>query len=259
MNIIKRVVLPLIVLLVCCSISVLAVDVSSVNGIPTVSINDQPDVPFLSNLTFSSGDVVRFTNSGIISHEFIIPSDVSVLVPSYVNLVLSSVVIDVRGTFNNYGSIVRNTGSTTSSRAVTVSSGGVYNQFFGSTVKNVSGSSIFVASGGTLNIYGGSIEGVSYGVYNELGSVVNFINGTVIGGVPFFSLDSIIVDSGTISIDDGIAFVRGNFFDNVSVIITESLEWITQFVDGIVSNPIIFMFILVFAIGTGIGLVKRLV
>ena len=46
---------------------------------------------------------------------------------------------------------------------------------------------------------------------------------------------------------------------NVSLIVTECISWITSFVGAITSNPIIELFVLFGLIGTGIGLIGRLI
>lgn len=45
----------------------------------------------------------------------------------------------------------------------------------------------------------------------------------------------------------------------VTTIVTESIEWITLFVGGITSNPLILMFVLLLVAGMGVGLIRRLV
>lgn len=45
----------------------------------------------------------------------------------------------------------------------------------------------------------------------------------------------------------------------VTTIVTESIKWITLFVGGITSNPLILMFVLLLVVGMGVGLIRRLV
>lgn len=45
----------------------------------------------------------------------------------------------------------------------------------------------------------------------------------------------------------------------VSSIVTEAISWITSFVGAITANPLIELFVLFGLIGTGIGLIGRLI
>lgn len=45
----------------------------------------------------------------------------------------------------------------------------------------------------------------------------------------------------------------------VTSIVTECISWITSFVGAITSNPLIELFVLFGLIGTGIGLIGRLI
>ena len=49
-----------------------------------------------------------------------------------------------------------------------------------------------------------------------------------------------------------------DLLSNASNIVSSGLEWVTQVVNTITSNPLILMFALLGLVGLGIGLVKRL-
>lgn len=46
---------------------------------------------------------------------------------------------------------------------------------------------------------------------------------------------------------------------DVSLIVTESISWINSFVGAITGNPLIEMFVVVAFVGTGVGLIRRLI
>lgn len=46
---------------------------------------------------------------------------------------------------------------------------------------------------------------------------------------------------------------------DVSTIVNEAVGWITKFIGVITSNPLILLFVIFGFIGTGIGLIKRLI
>lgn len=45
----------------------------------------------------------------------------------------------------------------------------------------------------------------------------------------------------------------------VTAIVTASVGWIGQFVDSITDNPILLMFVIFGFIGTGVGLISRII
>lgn len=55
------------------------------------------------------------------------------------------------------------------------------------------------------------------------------------------------------------AVTMAGLLSNVSLIVTECISWITSFVGAITANPIIELFVLFGLLGTGIGLVGRLI
>lgn len=44
----------------------------------------------------------------------------------------------------------------------------------------------------------------------------------------------------------------------ITTIVTEATEWIGQFVQSITSNPLLLMFVIFGFIGTGVGLISRI-
>lgn len=45
----------------------------------------------------------------------------------------------------------------------------------------------------------------------------------------------------------------------VTLLVTESIEWITAFVGAITAQPLLLMFVIVSFVGLGVGLIKRLI
>lgn len=46
---------------------------------------------------------------------------------------------------------------------------------------------------------------------------------------------------------------------DVSALVTESVTWVGQFVDVIMANDLLELFVITAFVGTGIGLIKRLI
>lgn len=50
-----------------------------------------------------------------------------------------------------------------------------------------------------------------------------------------------------------------DILSQVSLLVTESIEWITAFVGAITSQPLLLMFVITSFVGLGVGLIKRLI
>lgn len=50
-----------------------------------------------------------------------------------------------------------------------------------------------------------------------------------------------------------------DILSQVTAFVTESIDWINAFVNVIVSQPLLLMFVIVSFVGLGVGLIKRLV
>lgn len=46
---------------------------------------------------------------------------------------------------------------------------------------------------------------------------------------------------------------------NVSLLVTEAISWINSYVGAITGNPLIELFVITAFIGTGVGLIRRLI
>lgn len=46
---------------------------------------------------------------------------------------------------------------------------------------------------------------------------------------------------------------------NVTLLVTEAIDWITAFVGVITGQPLLLMFVVVAFVGLGVGLIKRLI
>lgn len=47
--------------------------------------------------------------------------------------------------------------------------------------------------------------------------------------------------------------------DSVGLVVAEGLDWLTQTVTTVVGQPLLLMFVVVGLIGTGIGLMRRII
>lgn len=50
-----------------------------------------------------------------------------------------------------------------------------------------------------------------------------------------------------------------DILSNVTLFVTESIDWIDAFVGVIVAQPLLLMFVITSFVGLGVGLIKRLV
>lgn len=50
-----------------------------------------------------------------------------------------------------------------------------------------------------------------------------------------------------------------NILSNVTLVVTEAIKWIGQFVSVITDNPLLLMFVVVAFVGLGVGLISRLI
>lgn len=257
----KRILTPLfftIVSVVVLSCSAFADGESSV---PYISINNGTPIPWISSVTFESGDVVNITSSGLLTFTVDIPSGCTFNINPNVTISKSaSVPFNIRGTVNNYGSAIRSDGGGASTSAtMSVQSGGVLNCYYGSIIRDNSsnGSAVRVLTGGTVNVYNGSIIGVDYSIYNESGSFVNVFNGEFEGN--FLIPGNVNVQNGTLVTDPetGEITYKSNILSVVSDVISESISWITSFVSAITSNTILLVFVLVGFAFLGINLLRR--
>lgn len=55
------------------------------------------------------------------------------------------------------------------------------------------------------------------------------------------------------------AVTMATILDSVGLVVTEGLEWLTQTVTTVVGQPLLLMFVVVGLIGTGIGLMRRII
>lgn len=46
---------------------------------------------------------------------------------------------------------------------------------------------------------------------------------------------------------------------SITSIVTEAISWVTSFVGEIVAQPLLLLFVLVAFVGTGIGLIRRII
>lgn len=46
---------------------------------------------------------------------------------------------------------------------------------------------------------------------------------------------------------------------DVTLVVTEAIKWIGQFVTVITANPLLLMFVIVAFVGLGVGLISRLI
>lgn len=255
---VKRYILPLFFIVIvfsCLSLTVYAVD--DVSGIPTVSINGNLPVPLTNNLLFSSGDTIDFVSSGIITFDFESPANSVVTIPSTVKLTMTSNHIYIGGILNNYGYIERT--SSGIGNTITGRSGSTLNFYYGSVVKNTAGSPVLVYNS-IVNLFGGSIVGVEYGLISDYSSILNLYNGTISGGTAPYSGPFTVnfIDSHG-KVEDGVLLISNNILSNISNIVDGAVDWISQFLSGIVDSPILITFVLFFSIFTGVGLIKRLI
>lgn len=47
--------------------------------------------------------------------------------------------------------------------------------------------------------------------------------------------------------------------NNISLFVTEAIDWITAFVGVITANPLLLCFVIVSFVGLGVGLIRRLI
>lgn len=50
-----------------------------------------------------------------------------------------------------------------------------------------------------------------------------------------------------------------DILSQVTAIVTESIEWITLFVNAITAQPLLMLFVVTSFVGLGVGLIKRLI
>lgn len=50
-----------------------------------------------------------------------------------------------------------------------------------------------------------------------------------------------------------------DLLSNVTLMVTESIDWITAFVGAVTSTPLLLMFVIVSFVGLGVGLIRRLI
>lgn len=50
-----------------------------------------------------------------------------------------------------------------------------------------------------------------------------------------------------------------DILSNVTLLVTEAIDWVTAFVGVITAQPLLLMFVVVAFVGLGVGLIKRLI
>lgn len=50
-----------------------------------------------------------------------------------------------------------------------------------------------------------------------------------------------------------------SILSDVSLFVTEAIEWISAFADVITSTPLLLMFVITAFVGMGVGLIRRLI
>lgn len=46
---------------------------------------------------------------------------------------------------------------------------------------------------------------------------------------------------------------------DITLVVTEAIKWIGQFVTSITGNPLLLLFVVVAFVGLGVGLIKRII
>ena len=50
-----------------------------------------------------------------------------------------------------------------------------------------------------------------------------------------------------------------DILSNVTLLVTEAIEWVSAFVECIVAQPLLLMFVVTVFVGLGVGLIKRII
>lgn len=242
-----------------------------VSGVPLISINDEPGIPITSALTLEEGDNAVIISSGI-SSGITIPADAVVTVSPSVDWVVNTSIV-VYGEFNIYGNISRTTQSGNGgSNAVPenavimipADTEAVINQNYGSIVRDGGKRTIDMASG-TYNLYSGNIvndnpNSATYVVTMSNDAEFNFYSGSISGTYVFTDPTAVNFNSDPVITDDPRTYsVTPPALGSITSMVSSGISWVGQFANAITSNILLVVIVCFFIIGTGIGLIKRII